>query len=889
MVKRRLFLFLLFSLLIVSFTTFNIPTAKASSVTVGTSTTNTAVYPPFLRKGFYANGRYWIFYSDGSNIVYRTSIDGVSWTNTLTIVAGTLGRFISVCFDGVYMHYAYASTTCESYGYYRKGTPNSDGTITWVTSSQIAIENATDTSIYFPYIAVDSAGYPFIGYKTEKTGYHYPYVTKSSLNNGSWATASGFPLKLNTSFAYWGVVVVPLLSSKMYVAYGHTEDAFGGSSLWGRLYNGTGFESVESPIGSLQLTTPYDMPLFSVVAINNDVYVAFAEKTSYDIHFVKRTYGTGWGSIENIQLSTTQTSAPVLTIVGTDILCFWMGSPTPNHIYYKSRINGVWDTNPTDYQNEASETLFNNRAITSFYQDYDRHVGLLYLTKPSSPYNVKFALSIFRKYTFHGLYDENSGLLKAASERAVNVTAYLIDETSSTFEVNGTYIFTSSELPLYFHFDLGSQDREYWISSTEYAETIYIFNQTLTTYTISFLDLAGALDDYPFVETQRLINGTLMTVEKRKVDVENKIQFSLIMGCKYTIIIQDGATYTFGDLLMTSTTTVQLTLKGIQFPKETLLTSKYVRIYGFRDNWREAYTNWTTPSAIHSFCGEDVGKEAINTTDDDTGTYWYHTAVEFHWIIFDMAETKPITKIRIYQTDTASQRFGRTEGLTVYVSDNPAVWGDAVWEGVLDASGWQESGAFSKSGRYVKLVSKSDYQIQKIHEFDAYVEMPAVSTITIIYQDLLNMTASVKIYINYKNGTNVYNATETSDSFSHEWANALSDTDYAVVCTIDHGRYGVYSWKNYYPRKGFSDMPFGLDWFGNLPFNTAYIIPAFLVLFAGGCFSAINKEVGAFAMVVTACLIAYMGWLPIPGSVLIVAFALMVLMALVVAKRRIEV
>ena len=354
------------------------------------------------------------------------------------------------------------------------------------------------------------------------------------------------------------------------------------------------------------------------------------------------------------------------------------------------------------------------------------------------------------RFTFHGVFDETTGVLKSESERAVNVTSYFIEGVSSeTFEVNGSLTFHIIPYPLYFHFDLGSNDREYWLSEDE-GRNIYIFDATLTTYTISFLDLAGVLKSNPFVEAQRLINGTLMTVEKRKVDIENKIQFSLVQGRTYNIIIQNGESYTFGDLLMTSTTSVQLTIKGIVFTKETLMTYKYVRIYG----------------------------------------------------------------IRVFGTPNGS--------------------------------------------------------------------------ITIIYQDTLNMTSSVAIYIKYKNGTNVYTATEYTGSFSHEWSNALNNTDYRVVCTITHGRYGVYSWKQYFPLH-LSTMPWSLDWFGtSLPFNTAYIIPAILILFAGGCFSRINAEVGAFSMVIVAIIMAYMGWLPIPGSILVVAFTLAILMALIYAKRVVQ-
>ncbi len=128
---------------------------------------------------------------------------------------------------------------------------------------------------------------------------------------------------------------------------------------------------------------------------------------------------------------------------------------------------------------------------------------------------------------------------------------------------------------------------------------------------------------------------------------------------------------------------------------------------------------WTTPTAIHSYCGECPPYNAANTIDDDLASFWTHTMTCYHWIIFDMGETKKITKIRVY-VDIAP--FGGAVGLYVYVSDDPANFGDAVWEGVLNTAGWSESGAFEKDGRYIKLVSKRNTPGSRMYEFDAYAE-----------------------------------------------------------------------------------------------------------------------------------------------------------------------
>lgn len=126
---------------------------------------------------------------------------------------------------------------------------------------------------------------------------------------------------------------------------------------------------------------------------------------------------------------------------------------------------------------------------------------------------------------------------------------------------------------------------------------------------------------------------------------------------------------------------------------------------------------WTTPSAIHSKCGETSIYVATRAIDNDTGNYWWHNSTCYHWIIFDLGQTYTVSKIRLFQE---SARWGQSSGLDVYVGDDPANLGSAVWTGVLNAMYWQESGTFSKNGRYVKLVSKSNSFSQQLKEFDAY-------------------------------------------------------------------------------------------------------------------------------------------------------------------------
>lgn len=444
-------------------------------------------------------------------------------------------------------------------------------------------------------------------------------------------------------------------------------------------------------------------------------------------------------------------------------------------------------------------------------------------------------------FTFAGCFWEDTGLLKGADERAVNVTAHFSDgNADETFEVNGTYGFTTDNELLYFSYALSTSSssqvvsqyglnllvynqsayydilfpsyevdtdytvsvscswntttdisneattgcrvtfgtvpnelsnylnwyvyrtststtttttREYWVSPQEaYSDTLYIFDATLTTYTITFIDHTGILKTYPYVAAKRMVNGSLFTCEKRKVDNQKTMIMNLKQSEKYTLVIE-GTTYswTYGDLITTSTTDIQLIVKGTEFPKETILIYKYMRIYGYR------------------------------TFADPIGS------------------------------------------------------------------------------------------------------------ITISYYDAKNQTTSVAITIKYENeslATSTY--TSTSNSFTYTFASADNSTDYQVSATINHELYGTQTWKQYFPATNPSGLTLTLDWLGTLDIDTSILIPTFIILCVAGCFSIINAEVGAFMACITAALLTWLGLISIAPGFLVSAFFFAVAMALVYSKRRVS-
>ncbi|KUO40634.1 MAG: hypothetical protein APZ16_04455 [Candidatus Hadarchaeum yellowstonense] len=353
---------------------------------VGTSTTAYATLYPPQRKSFYANGRFWVFYSNGTNMVYHTSTDGSTWSIENSIRISNNGYLFSVWFDGNYLHYTYASNSAI---YYRRGTPNSDGTITWSASEQTV--STTYNYANRPIVSVDSNGYVWVGYYDYDGTNYCPYVIRSGNNDGTWGTTpGGFPYRLSTtSSSSWRVIVVPLTSGKVLTLYGASE------KVRARRWDGSTWGSEVATTSSIYYGS------YSAVAQGDDVHLVFLKSSSYDIMYTKYSYSSNSFSTETTLVSrATLSSAPVMSIdpATNDLYVFaatkTTESPsgwTANHIYCikYTASSGTWGS-WTDWIDESTENLTGSDRLTCFYQAYSNYIGLVYMTKTASPYNVKF-------------------------------------------------------------------------------------------------------------------------------------------------------------------------------------------------------------------------------------------------------------------------------------------------------------------------------------------------------------------------------------------------------------------------------------------------------------------------------------------------------------------
>jgi hypothetical protein len=244
-------------------------------------------------------------------------------------------------------------------------------------------------------LAVDSDGYVWIGYGGTVPNFGYPTVIKSSTNDGTWSTASGFPYTFFTTDD-WFVIPVPQTSGKMYcIVYRTTTSE---EVIKGYQWDGYAWGTSEDATSSL-LSNNSGFPIsgyfgmLSAVAVGDDIHLAFT--TSDDkLKYVKRSSGT-WSSESMIENTLTYwSSSPVLTKrLNGDLVCFWIHSDeSTTTSYYKECINDTWDTDATGLLITDLPTTY-SCSLQSYYEEYAGAQGQVVLVyqpviAAGSPYDI---------------------------------------------------------------------------------------------------------------------------------------------------------------------------------------------------------------------------------------------------------------------------------------------------------------------------------------------------------------------------------------------------------------------------------------------------------------------------------------------------------------------
>jgi hypothetical protein len=230
---------------------------------------------PKQQKIYYIDGLYWFFFSDGMDLLYTVSSNGVVWTPPTVIDTPLLmlqGFRFDTFFDGTYLHIAILSTdiiTGFSDIYYRRfipvgGTLQRDppGDPAWYFISTVESQTIS--------ITTDTNGYPWIAY--EDIDASMVVVTKSSTNDGTWVTdtGNGFPYEF-PAYGNSRVTVRRLTGGKVLFHWNDEQFDIDTANLNVKVWDGTSW----SPTATFSITPSRGTPSYNVITREDDAFIQY--------------------------------------------------------------------------------------------------------------------------------------------------------------------------------------------------------------------------------------------------------------------------------------------------------------------------------------------------------------------------------------------------------------------------------------------------------------------------------------------------------------------------------------------------------------------------------------------------------------------------------------
>jgi hypothetical protein len=364
----------LFILIILFHLLFPLQTTEAV-VIINTTTSSTATALANQRKIFYDGTNYWAFYSDGTDLTYEFSSDGLAWTNTpVTVAASTDGSDFSLWVDGTIVYLAYEDT----YDIKANRGIISTTTITWTVAATALDGTSTANTYEKPFISKDSNGKLWIAARYYNGTDYWIKSSQSTYVDdiSSWGTADDLSSVVNSSAVNYASLV-PLSSGQMYSIW--IRDTY----FEGKLYNGTTWSTTTAAIASGPATAS-DNKLFSAtVDSSNNIHLVYADASSY-VQYKKCSSpydSVNWSAATAIDANASQDPNIVYNSLKNALMVFWKRG---TDLWYRQWINDSWDTSPTDWISASAGNYLSSNYSSNVA------LSLAWVSGTASPYEILF-------------------------------------------------------------------------------------------------------------------------------------------------------------------------------------------------------------------------------------------------------------------------------------------------------------------------------------------------------------------------------------------------------------------------------------------------------------------------------------------------------------------
>lgn len=313
--------------------------------------------------------------------------------------------------------------------YYKSGTPNTDGTITASASYYVnRVNGGSDQCSANPVVTVDSNGYPWIATISDNGLDRYTNIFKSSTNDGTWVTASGFP-KQSSSYpdANDKQILLPLPDGTVYDIIAPSS-----SGAIGKIYNSVGTVIATETFTSNTISGAA-CAISAVIDSSGNIF--FAYDTGSNILWRERIYASSTFTPETSVVTGVGVVYPSISILKDKLVVFWVSN---NKIWYNEYKNGNWISNsPVLLTDQSTDTIPNGYSIVSSYNNATTsYLAVFFQTLTSGAGNTMLKFIEYNYYKFTvtgsaGILDMEAGNWVFEGDRFYTFWAnYTIDDSS---------------------------------------------------------------------------------------------------------------------------------------------------------------------------------------------------------------------------------------------------------------------------------------------------------------------------------------------------------------------------------------------------------------------------------------------------------------------------
>ncbi len=400
--KRSLFVIVLASVLL----PFVARPARAQAV-IGTTTSSDVFHSASRFHLQFANGYYWVAYHDGVTPVIARSSDGVTWTNLGAVFSSfnpsDVGEW-AVRYSGINV-VAFGRNGGDNLRYYRNGTLNADGTVTWN-----AADASTGAGVWPNLNALIAGGKPIL-WRADATTYgtlrigsqlNGPIWTNTP-NAPVWAGATGGGFSASALFPTGGpdpndLIMLRAATANAYllgnhrvlsVKYDASLNAFDAGWYNVSTLGGILIEDATTEV-KVQTDNSVHKRFASVKDTSGNLHVVYVNRNDDVVHYRKAPgFNDTWARLStDVTLSATVIDKIAISAAGGNNLYLFYAYPN-DEIYYRRFDGTAWG--PQTFLYDTGTDL--NDALAPMESSFGCQAGLAFSEGLGSPFNVRFLLA----------------------------------------------------------------------------------------------------------------------------------------------------------------------------------------------------------------------------------------------------------------------------------------------------------------------------------------------------------------------------------------------------------------------------------------------------------------------------------------------------------------